>query len=272
MRSVMLCSLLLEVLMKVKEVLAYLDSVFPLASADDFDNPGLVVGDPEAEVIKVATALDVSPQTIKDAVAAGANLLVAHHPIYLEAPNPVTPAIASSSFAGECLWLAANNNLSIISMHTNLDMSDRAQQYLADLLGFTYVGHLEEPAGYGAVMGCEPMSLEELAKHCAKVFDTQAIAWGLGSDKPIQNLVYCSGSTGDLGKLAINKGLDCVICGENGYHRLLELDEAGVKVVVLGHDASEKPFAKLLADILSDVVTDSCITVLDEPRRWQAFA
>lgn len=270
-RTLGLCEVL-EVNLKVKEVLQILDQTIPFSTAESWDNSGLALGDPEAEVVKIACSLDASPQTIRDAHAAGANLLVTHHPIFLESPNPITSAIQSSSFAGQCVWEAIQHNLSIISLHTNLDKSTLAHKYIAGLLEFNLVGRLEEPDGYGICMSTGGIKLNELAQRCSDIFDTNPLVWGMAESRQIDSLVYCSGSAGDLGSVAIRQGLDCLICGECGYHRLLELDEAGVAVIVLGHDASEKPFAHLLADILSNVVSDSCIEVLDEPRRWRALA
>lgn len=62
-----------------------------------------------------------------------------------------------------------------------------------------------------------------------------------------------------------------MIAGEAGYHRLLELSEAGVAVILLGHDASELPFAGLLAKTLSLGAPDTRIITLDESLRWHAW-
>lgn len=257
--------------MKVIELLDYLDEKIPLSYADSWDNPGMSVGNPDAEVCGIATALDVTPETIQGALGLGANVLVTHHPIFLEAPNPVTPTIRTSSMAGVCTWMAAHNNLSIISMHTNLDKSTLAQRYLASVLGFDYEGSLEDEPGFGAIMKTGGIELAKLAKQCAHILESQPTVWGLAENRYINRLVYCSGSCGDLGALAIQKGIECVICGECGYHKLLEMNDAGVAAIILGHDTSEKPFAHLLAEVLKQSTTDICIQVLDEPKRWKAF-
>lgn len=259
--------------MKVKELVAKLDELVPFDTADPWDNPGMSVGNPEYDIRGIACALDAIPQTIHEAADSGANVLVTHHPIFLQAPNPITDGISSSSLEGTAVWRTVRNHMAVISLHTNLDKSDIAQEYLASLLGFDYLGHMEEPASFGALLDTKGMELEALARHCGRITATQPIVWGLAESKQINKAVYCSGSCGDLGSLAIKRGdIDCVICGECGYHKLLEMDEAGVAVILLGHDASEKPFAGLLADLVLKVAPDICIEVLDEPKRWQALA
>lgn len=260
--------------MQVKDLLDLLSSKFPLEDADTWDNPGMSVGDPLAQVEHVACALDVTPANIQAAHELGCNVLVTHHPIYRQAPGVYTPQIESSSLSGVCTYLAAKFNLSIISMHTNLDKSSYAMSYLANLLCFKWTGRLEEPHGFGALMDVCGYTYKDLAAHCALKLNTQPTIWAPHFDlnSSVSRAVYCSGSTGDLGELAIAQRLDCIICGECGYHKCLELSEAGVGVILLGHDASELPFAHLLADTISEASPDICITVLDEPRRWQTLA
>lgn len=260
--------------MKVQDVLDILCKAFPLEDAEDFDNSGMSVGDPNDDVCAIATALDVTPTTIRAAHDLGCNVLVTHHPIFLQAPQKYSPSIQSSSLSGSCTWLAARLGVSVISMHTNLDKSSIAMSYLAELLGFEWQGRLEEPHGFGALMDAQGTSFDELAKRCADVFSCQPILWEPASSSTldIHRMVFCSGSTGDLGELAIAQQLDCIICGECGYHKCLELNEAGIGVILLGHDASEVPFAQLLSNIISEAAPNSCIHVLEEPRRWRVLA
>lgn len=265
--------------MKVKELLDSLSQMFPLGDAESWDNPGLCVGDPNSEVKGVACALDVTPTNIRAAYESGCNVLVTHHPVYIEAPNPITPEISTSSLAGTCIWLAAKHEVSIISMHTNLDVSDSAMDLIADLLGTKRTGRLEEPHGYGSLFSYSSYNLQEIARTCAKAFQTQPIIWdseaAIPYKEPHQNasssVVFCSGSVGDCPQEAIQAQIRCIICGECGYHKALELNEAGIDVIILGHDASEKPFAELLADCINQVSPEICIKVLNEPRRWQAL-
>jgi dinuclear metal center YbgI/SA1388 family protein len=101
----------------------------PWEWADPWDNVGLVVGDPEEVADKVIISLDADHTTIARALEQRANLLVTHHPPFLEVPEQVTPSSAPQLFA------ALSGGLAIISAHTNLDRCPRAAGVLLRRLG-----------------------------------------------------------------------------------------------------------------------------------------
>lgn len=65
----------------VQDVVDALEAAYPPALAESWDQVGLVCGDPDAEVTKVAFALDCTLEVAERAVAQGAQLLVVHHPL-----------------------------------------------------------------------------------------------------------------------------------------------------------------------------------------------
>ena len=67
--------------MKCSEVMAYLRSIAPEETAERCDHVGLLVGREDKEVQVVMTALDATEDVISQAIAAGADLLVTHHPM-----------------------------------------------------------------------------------------------------------------------------------------------------------------------------------------------
>ncbi|MFB9897241.1 Nif3-like dinuclear metal center hexameric protein, partial [Hallella seregens ATCC 51272] len=66
--------------MKIKEVVNALERFAPLPLQEDYDNAGLQLGLTEAEVSGALLCLDVTEQTVDEAVALGCNLIVSHHP------------------------------------------------------------------------------------------------------------------------------------------------------------------------------------------------
>ena len=67
--------------MKIKALIHWLESVAPPAYQESYDNSGLIVGDPEAEIKGVLTSLDATEAVVKEAIERGCNVIVAHHPI-----------------------------------------------------------------------------------------------------------------------------------------------------------------------------------------------
>ena len=67
--------------MKVKELTDWLGGNFPAAVAEDWDNVGLLTGDDESEVKHVFLALDLTETVLDEAIRAGSDMIVTHHPM-----------------------------------------------------------------------------------------------------------------------------------------------------------------------------------------------
>ena len=65
----------------VGEIYQEIDRWAPFATAMEFDNPGLLVGDPETPVEKVLLALDITAAEAAEAASLGCGLIVSHHPV-----------------------------------------------------------------------------------------------------------------------------------------------------------------------------------------------
>ena len=67
--------------MLCKEIVQVIEATYPKDAAMDFDNVGLLAGRSEKEVSRVYIALDATDAVIDSAVAAGADMLITHHPL-----------------------------------------------------------------------------------------------------------------------------------------------------------------------------------------------
>ncbi len=68
---------------RLADVLDLVEDWFPPRTAEAWDAVGLVCGDPDQEVRRVHLAVDPAPAVAAEAVAAGADLLLVHHPLLL---------------------------------------------------------------------------------------------------------------------------------------------------------------------------------------------
>lgn len=112
---------------------------FPVQRAEGWDRAGLLAGDPEREVTGVVFALDATRAAIAAAAERGANVLVTHHPAFLEAPRSVKPGPGP----GGVLFAALDAGVALINAHTNLDRDAEAQRLLPAALGLEVLGPLE---------------------------------------------------------------------------------------------------------------------------------
>ncbi len=78
--------------MVCREVIEILEEHSPGRFACTWDNVGLLVGDFEQEVTTIYIALDATDETIGEAAAAGADLLLTHHPLIFQGLKKVNTA------------------------------------------------------------------------------------------------------------------------------------------------------------------------------------
>ncbi len=258
---------------------AKLLKAFPKEDAEAWDRTGLIVGEADLPVSKVAVTLDPTVSAIKRAAAADANVLITHHPPFLEAPASFSPERSVALSEGAGVWAAIQNRVALMCFHTALDVSKQAQVVLPNLLGLTYKGKVLMPLegsktkGYGQVCSVgakasEAQTLSHLAAKCVSVFGRSPRVWG-DFNKQVRCVVTALGSGGSLGRAALSSGADCLICGEIHYHDALDLAQAGLSIIELGHDISEFPLTALIANEVAGAgVGEDSIVILDQLDNW----
>ncbi len=103
--------------MKLKELTSYIESVVPLAFQEDYDNAGLILGNPEMELTEAIITVDVTEEIVDEAVQKGANLILAHHPIVFSGLKKLT----GKNYIERIIIKAVKNDIAIYAAHTNLD-------------------------------------------------------------------------------------------------------------------------------------------------------
>ncbi len=89
------------------------------AAAEEWDAVGLVAGDPHDEVRRVHVAVDPTAAVVADAVDAGAQLLLVHHPLLLRGVH----GVAENSPAGRVLAALTRARCGLLTAHTNADVA-----------------------------------------------------------------------------------------------------------------------------------------------------
>ncbi len=101
----------------VKTISLAIENWAPKGTAESYDNVGLLLGRPDAEVSRGLVALDLTPAVVKEAIDLQAQLIVTHHPPIFKP----TRSITSSDFVGSMLLTLAENGIAVYSAHTNID-------------------------------------------------------------------------------------------------------------------------------------------------------
>jgi dinuclear metal center YbgI/SA1388 family protein len=120
----------------VQDVLDAIESIAPARYAFSFDRIGLQVGDPAAQVRKVAVSLDPCAGAVEFAVQQGVEMLVSHHPAIWD---PL-PSLKTDNYKGRILRDLVSNDISFAAAHTNWDCARGGiNDELASLLGLQNV-------------------------------------------------------------------------------------------------------------------------------------
>jgi dinuclear metal center YbgI/SA1388 family protein len=103
--------------MFIAEVIKELEKFAPLSTAEDFDNVGLLVGDPSEKLSGILITLDTLEEVVDEAIENNCNLIVSFHPIIFSGLKKIT----GQSYVERTVIKAIKNNIAIYAIHTALD-------------------------------------------------------------------------------------------------------------------------------------------------------
>ena len=228
----------------LREVVAALESVYPPETAMDWDQVGLVAGDLDQAVRTVHFAVDPTLTVVQEAVDAGADLLVTHHPLLLRGIH----SVATTGAKGETLTRAILGDLAIYGAHTNADVaSPGVCDALATAVGLTDVVPLEDvPSALGRVgYLAAPMTLRAFADQVADGLPATVGGIRVSGDPAalVERVAVLGGSGDDRFEVVRAADVDVYVTADLRHHPALEERETtrGGRpyLVDAGHWASE---------------------------------
>ncbi|GAA1167706.1 Nif3-like dinuclear metal center hexameric protein [Ornithinimicrobium humiphilum] len=250
---------------RLADVLAVLEELYPPATAQSWDRVGLVAGDPDQPVGRILLAVDPTLDVIAEAVDAGADLLVTHHPLLLRGIH----SVATTTAKGAAVTDLVVNDVALYCAHTNADVADPGVGHaLAAACGLAETEPLQlaEEQELGRVGDLpEETSLAELARrlHAALPPTAGGVRVSGPAEAPVRRVAVLGGA-GDSSFGAVRRsGADVYVTADLRHHPALEAREearaaaragaAGTPYLVdAGHYASEWLWLPGLRDLLRD--------------------
>ncbi|MBX3233227.1 MAG: Nif3-like dinuclear metal center hexameric protein [Labilithrix sp.] len=235
--------------MKLDALLKVLDELAPLRYAEGWDNVGLLVGDPDADVTRVLVTVDYSKEVAEEARAKGVQLVVAYHP-------PMFAAVKRAPHAA--LWVdAVRRGIALYSMHTALDVAAQGtNEFLARVAGVDlasmkplrpFVGKPGRPEpegiGLGRVGDVAPAPLGDLVARLKTALTLERVLVAGSLDRVVRRVAVAAGAGGELLGDAIRERADVFVTGELRHHDAMR----GCSVVATLHSNSERAAVKELA-------------------------
>ena len=233
----------------VQTVADVMNRIAPRKLAEEWDNPGLLVGNPAAEVKKIFVCLDATDETITRAIDSDADLIVTHHPIIFHAIKNIRTDLP----LGKKIERLIKNDVAVFAAHTNLDSAiGGVNDVLAKKIGLVDVKMFgEEEISLGRIGRLsEPMTAEKFAAHVKKVLNADNVRLIDAGNFLINKVGICGGAGSDIIAKAKFFGAQAFVTGDVKYHEAQNAVENKIHVVDAGHFATEFPIVRELAETL----------------------
>jgi dinuclear metal center YbgI/SA1388 family protein len=216
--------------MRLSVLVKYLEQVAPPNYQEDYDNSGLLIGEPDQDIVASLVALDCTEAIVDEAIAHGCNLIITHHPIIFKGLKTIT----GKTYVERVVLKAIRNNIALYAIHTNLDhVKHGVNGVICKRLGLANVKILKPKGGI----------LKKMVTYCPTDFAPRVrealFASGAGN---IGNYSDCSFSIEGTGTFKAGEDTDPYV-GEQGV--LHHEDEVRIEVVFLAQEQRKVVLALL---------------------------
>jgi dinuclear metal center YbgI/SA1388 family protein len=267
----------------VAQIINIMDQLVPPSFAEEWDNVGLQIGNPQLPVRQIWIALDPGPEVIEAACKNKVDLLITHHPLIFKPLKSIDFATPG----GSIIQMAAQHQLAIFSAHTNFDIvSDGVNDILAQRLGLKHLQILQPvkvdasarneagPAGSGeAVYGIgrigeleKTRSLKSLVLMVKKRLKLDFVKVAGDPKMNVSRVAICSGSGSSLISAFLSSKAEVYISGDIHYHNARDAECIQRAIIDIGHFASEHLMVEALADRLDRLITEAGISA--QVKAW----
>ncbi|MCO8190248.1 MAG: Nif3-like dinuclear metal center hexameric protein [Tropheryma whipplei] len=258
---------------------ATFESMWPSSDACEWDNVGLLCGFPGLSVERVHFVVDVTSATINEAIKAGADLLVSHHPLIFKPIKKLTCDTYESFLLSQLI----ESKCALFSVHTNADIApDGLAQHWSHLIGLRNVKPVrycpESPSvdstetqyGFGRIGDlAEPVSLYDFAKDL-KAFLPETVGGIMvaGDEaKEIHSAAVVPGAGDDFLDLVLDLPADVYVTSDLRHHPAVGFREKGILIrkntalICVSHWASEWLWLGYAAELIKKRFPDLSIEV-----------
>ncbi len=228
-------------------VVSLLDQAYPQAGAQSWDRVGLVTGDPDQPVRLVHFAVDPTLEVTREAVRAGADLVVTHHPLLLRGVHSVATttakgAVVTGLIVGDVALYCAHTNADSATPGVNTALAAACGLDVAQVEPLT----ISEDSPLGLVGDlAEPVALADLAERLASRLPSAAggirVAGPPGAE--VRRVALLGGAGDSLFDEVRAAGADVYVTSDLRHHPALEAREearGGTPYLIdAGHYATE---------------------------------
>ena len=222
--------------MKLQEIYDVLNEISPFELQEKWDNAGLLVGSFEDEINNIYISIDLDEELLSKVKKN--SLIITHHPLIFSGLKRVNFDTYSTKLLKELI----KKDISLISMHTNIDKTHLNKYVTEEILGFK-IENSKEFISYCDVN----MSFDELVKYVSSKLNLKTTS-AVRCNDFIKKIAIITGS----GMSLIDEiKADCFLTGDIKYHDAMEAKARGLSLIDIRHYESERYFNTLLEGLLS---------------------
>lgn len=250
-------------MVKCQVVMNALENIAPKRFAEDWDNPGLLVGALNQDIHKILVCLDVSDAVVEQAIASGADMIIAHHPLIFRGMKKLRTDLP----LGRRIQLLLKHDIAVAAAHTNLDIAEGGvNDVLAGAIGLSKLSSfvIESQDVDGSVLSMgrmgslpAPMTVQDFARQIRDALPTDHVRLVDAGARPVRKVAICSGSGAEFIQKAAFMGADAYVTGDVKYHEAQQAVELGMHVIDAGHFGTEYPVVEVLKTRLAEELAEA---------------
>jgi dinuclear metal center YbgI/SA1388 family protein len=256
--------------LSLRDVVAHAESLWPASGAEEWDSVGTVVGALDSTVTRVHFVVDVTEQTVSDAIDSDCDLLIAHHPLLLRGVDTV----AEETYKGRLIAQLVRANCALLTVHTNGDRVESGTSgTLAAAIGLesgTPIVPHEVGGGMGFMGVVQRQTLGSLAQKLASILPATAggIKVSGDFDQSVESVALCAGAGDSLLSHPTVRASDVFITSDLRHHPVSEFREQAqlgknTAIIDISHWAAEWLWLSVAAKQLGESLPELSISVSD---------
>ena len=235
--------------MKICDLLQEINNFASFDLCAEWDNSGLIIGDYNSEVKKIAVTLDAVPEAVIKASELNCNLLITHHPLIFRGLKQIN----YNNWLGLAIKEAIKREINIIALHTNFDRSESGvNSILAKKINLEDCENLSDYGIKGNLR--EKMSLKKFLEFVKNSWNLTQIDYYFENEREIKRVALCGGSGSEFWEFA--RDCDIYITCDMKYHELIDAVRGGLVMALCNHGEMERASLQELAKKFNAVLLD----------------
>lgn len=255
--------------MKLAQLSTFLESIAPLSYQEDYDNSGLLIGDPQKEIHQALISLDCTEAVIEEAIEKKCDLVISHHPIVFRGLKKLN----GKTYIERVVIKAIKHDIALYAIHTNFDnVLHGVNAKLCDRIGLTQC----------RILSPKQHLLKKLVTFCPHTHAPEVlrVLFEAGAGH-IGNYSECSFSVDGMGTFKGNKSTKPFVGKPEELHHEPEarietiypahLEQHLVKALHHAHPYEEVAYDLYTLDNHFAMVGSGMIGVLEKPMEEEVF-